>query len=117
MKKSISTFLTLACFGVFLLLPIIFGLHAMTMTHHTMDVSDCIEHCLESQGDMDTSKIVMIFSYTEIFVEKILFTQIFIFALPLALLFLLRINDPPNRYRPIKNYDYAALTGIILHRT
>lgn len=83
------------------------------MSHHGMSTGDCIEHCISSETQLYNSKIVGTTHYIEILVAKIIFSRIFEFVIPLALLYVILIHEPPNLYYRIKNYNYSSLIGIV----
>ncbi len=83
------------------------------MSHHGMSVGDCIEHCISSETQLHSPKIISLWSYIEVLVAKVLFTKIFEFTIPLALLCVILIYAPPNLHKKIKNYNYSYLIGII----
>jgi len=106
MKKLLSTFLTLFCFVFILVLPVFLWLHASMMSHHGMSAWDCIEHCISSEAQIHSSKLVSLSNYIEVLVVKVFFTKVFEFVIPLALLYIILIYPPPNLRKNIKNYSY-----------
>jgi len=80
------------------------------MSHHGMSAPDCIEHCISSETQIYSSKIVSLSNYIEVLIIQVFSANIFIFTIPLALLYLALIHAPPNLYKNIKNYNYCSLT-------
>jgi len=78
-----------------------------------MNAGDCIEHCMSSETQLYSPKIILLWSHIEVLVAKLLFTKIFEFTIPLALLYVILIHAPPNLYKNIKNYNFSSLIGII----
>lgn len=113
MKKILSTFFTLFCFLFILVLPVLLWIHASAMSHHWMSTWDCIEHCMSTETQIYSSKIVSLSSYIEVLVAKLIFSKIYVFTIPLALLYVILILAPPNIYHRIKNYNYSLLVGIV----
>ena len=113
MNKILSTFLTLFCFVFVLILPILLWCHASMMHHHGMSPWDCIEHCMSWETQVYTSAIISSASYLEIWVSKVIFSQIFGYTISLVLLYLVLIYAPPNLSKNIKNYNYSDLIGVI----
>jgi len=102
MKKLLSTFLTLSCFVFILILPVFLWLHTSTMSHHDMSAGDCIEHCMSSEAQLHSPKIISLWNFAQVLGLKIFFSKIFELAIPLVLLYIALIYAPPNLRKSIK---------------
>ena len=113
MKKIFSTFLTLSCFVFILILPVFLWLHASMMPHHGMSAWDCIEHCISTETQIYSPKIISFSHNIEVFVWKIIFSKIFEYTVPLVLLYVILIHAPPNLFQRIQNYNYSSLIWVV----
>ena len=113
MKKIFITFFTLPFFVLILLLPAILWLHASMMPEHTMNAGDCIEHCMGDKAYTNIPKVVSPLLWLDLILIKVVFVKVFIFLVPLFLIYILLSSAPPNLYKKIKNYNYSSLIGII----
>jgi len=83
------------------------------MSHHGMSAEDCIEHCMISETQIYSPKMISFFPHIEILVLKVIFTNVIEYTVPLTFLYVILIHAPPNLYNKIKNYNYSSLIGIV----